>query len=162
MDNFSKAEQEGRQMFKSLLEQCNITEYLETEDKYDTMDMLYKRNGRTIGVEIKVRDKRYEGYDTYLMELSKYNALVEKVNSGAVDNAAYVNFFGNDTVYIFPLRKVAQAIKDGSAKIDTTYCNKTTAVYSDKVAKQTIKIPKSLALRLIRVEDKWMNPNKTN
>ena len=71
------------------------------------MDMLYKRNGRTIGVEIKVRDKRYEGYDTYLMELSKYNALVDKVNKGVVDNAAYVNFFGNDTVYIFPLRKVA-------------------------------------------------------
>lgn len=71
------------------------------------MDMLYKRNGKTIGVEIKVRDMRYEGYDTYLMELSKYNALVEKVNSGVVDNAAYVNFFGNDTVYIFPLRKIA-------------------------------------------------------
>ena len=43
------------------------------------MDMLYKTNGRTIGVEIKVRDKKYEGCDTYLMELSKYNALVEKI-----------------------------------------------------------------------------------
>lgn len=162
MDNFSKAEQEGRQLFKSLLEQCNITEYLETEDKYDTMDMLYKRNGKTIGVEIKVRDMRYEGYDTYLMELSKYNALVEKVNSGVVDNAAYVNFFGNDTVYIFPLRKIAQAIKDGSATIDTTYCNRTTAVYSDKVAKQTIKIPKGIAQKIVRERDKWIKPNKTN
>lgn len=99
------------------------------------MDMLYTLKGRTTGVEIKVRDKKYEGYDTYMMELSKYNALVDKVNNGTVDNACYVNFFGNDTVYIFPLRKVNQAIKDGSAKIDTTYCNKTTAVYSGKVAK---------------------------
>lgn len=162
MDNFTKAEQEGRQLFKSLLEQCNITEYLETEDKYDTMDILYKRNGRTIGVEIKVRDKRYEGYDTYLMELSKYKALVEKIKSGVVDNAAYVNFFGNDTAYIFPLRKIAKAIKDGSATIDTTYCNRTTAVYSDKVAKQTIKIPKGIAQKIVREGDKWINPNKTN
>lgn len=81
------------------------------------MDMLYKVKGRTTGVEIKVRDKKYEGYDTYMMELSKYNALVEKVNKGTIDNACYVNFFGEDTVYIFPLRKVNQALKDGTAKI---------------------------------------------
>lgn len=160
MDNFTKAEIEGRQLFKSLLEQCNITEYLETENKYDTMDMLYKAKGRTVGVEIKVRDKRYEGYDTYLMELTKYNALVDKIKDGVVDNACYVNFFGNDTVYIFPIRKIAQGIKDGTIKIDTTYCNKTTAVYSDKVAKQTIKIPKSIAQKFIRVDNKWTNTNK--
>lgn len=155
MDNFSKAEQEGRQLFKSLLEQCNITEYLETEDKYDTMDMLYKTNGRTIGVEIKVRDKKYEGCDTYLMELSKYNALVEKIKQGIVDNAAYVNFFGNDTAYIFPIRVIAQAIKEGKVRKQITYCNRTTAYLGEKVAKVTLYLPKELAIKIVRIGDKW-------
>ncbi len=97
-----------------------------------------------------------------MMELSKYNALVEKINNGTVDNACYVNFFGEDTVYIFPLRKIHQALKDGSAKIEYTYCNRTTAIYNGKVQKATIMIPKELATKLERVNNKWTNPNKTN
>ena len=155
MDNFEKAEQSGRALFKSLLEQCNITQYLETEDKYDTMDMLYKRNGRTIGVEIKKRAEQYECYDTYLMEVSKFNALVDKVKEGIVDNAAYVNFFGNDTAYIFPIRVISQAIKGGKIKIENRYCNRTTAVYGDKVLKATLLLPKSMAIKIVRINNKW-------
>jgi len=43
------------------------------------MDMLYTLKGRTTGVEIKKRDKKYEVYDTYLMEWSKFIALVKKI-----------------------------------------------------------------------------------
>lgn len=162
MDNFEKAEQSGRALFKSLLEQCNITQYLETEDKFDIMDMQYTLKGKTTGVEIKKRAKQYEDYDTYLMEVSKFKALANKIKNGEIDNACYINFFGEDTAYIFSIRAIAKAIRANQIQIRQTYCNRTTAVASEKVLKATLYLPKSMALKIVKIGDKWIKPNKIN
>lgn len=161
MDEFDKAEQSGRALFKTILDQCQITDYRESEEKYDTLDLYTTINSKSTGIEIKKRDKQFEHYPTYMMELYKYNALVDRVNSGELNQIYYVNFFGDDTVYIFSLRRIAQGIKDGTVQVTSTYANKTTAAFNGKVEKRILLIPKELALKLIR-KDKWYNPNKLN
>lgn len=162
MDEFDKAEQSGRTLFKTILDQCQIADYRESEEKYDTLDLYASVKDRSTGIEIKKRDKQFEHYPTYMMELYKYNALVDRVNSGELDQIYYVNFFGNDTVYILSLVKIAQGIKNGTVTVTSTYANKTTAAFSGKIEKRILLIPKELATKLIRVDNKWHNPNKHN
>lgn len=162
MDEFEKAEQSGRALFIEILQQLQITDYRESVEKYDTLDVYCTIKEHSTGVEIKKRDKQFEHYPTYMMELYKYNALVDRVNNKELDQIYYVNFFGSDTAYIFSLRRIAQDIADGTIKITSTYANKTTAAFSGKVEKRIILIPKQYATKLIKKGDKWYNPNKTN
>lgn len=162
MDKFDKAEQTGRALFTTILQQLQVSDYKEATEKYDTLDLYASVKDRSTGIEIKKRDKQFEHYPTYMMELYKYNALVDRVNSGELDQIYYVNFFGNDTVYIFSLVKIAQGIKNGTVTVTSTYANKTTAAFSGKIEKRILLIPKELATKLIRVDNKWHNPNKHN
>ena len=160
MDKFEQAEQSGRELFKSILDQCQITDYKESEEKYDTLDLYCNYKGNKVGIEIKKRDTQFESYPTYLMELYKYNALVERINKGELGSIFYANFFGNDVVYIFSLKQISEGIKQGKVQITTTYANRTTSVFGGKVEKQILLIPKELGTKLVRVEGKWYNPNK--
>ncbi len=160
MDEFDKAEQSGRALFTSILQQLQITDYRESVEKYDTLDMYLTLKEKYTGVEIKKRDKQFEHYPTYMMEVYKFNALVDRVNSKELDQIYYVNFFGEDTVYIFSLKKIAEGIRQGKVQVTSTYANKTTAAFSGRVEKRILLIPKELATKLIRVGDKWYNPNK--
>ena len=58
MDKFEQSEQEGRILFKSVLESLNIIESQATIDKYDSLDYFYKnKSGQKVGVEIKKRSE---------------------------------------------------------------------------------------------------------
>lgn len=160
MDEFDKAEQSGRALFTEILQQLQVSDYKESSEKYDTLDMYFTIKDKYTGVEIKKRDKQFEHYPTYMMEVYKYNALVNRVVSGELDQIYYVNFFGEDTVYIFPLRKIAEGIRKGKVQVTSTYANRTTAAFSGKVEKSILLIPKEYAAKLIKVRDKWFNPNK--
>lgn len=162
MDKFDKAEQSGRALFTEILQQLQISDYKESVEKYDTLDMYFTIKEKYTGVEIKKRDKQFEHYPTYMMELYKYNALVNRIVSGELDQIYYVNFFGEDTVYIFPLRKIAQGISKGAIAVTSTYANRTTAAFSGKVEKRIILIPKEYATKLVKIGDKWFNTNKLN
>lgn len=162
MDEFDKAEQDGRTLFKSILNQLQISDYRESAEKYDTLDIYATIKDRYTGVEIKKRDTQFEHYPTYMMELYKYNALVDRINNKELDQIYYVNFFGDNTVYIFSLRKIAEGINNGTVELTSTYANKTTAAFSGRVEKQILLIPKEMATKLVRVDNKWYNPNKSN
>ena len=162
MDEFDKAEQSGRALFTEILQQLQISDYRESVEKYDTLDMYFTIKEKYTGVEIKKRDKQFEHYDTYLMEVSKFNALVNRLKSGEIDQIYYVNFFGADTVYIFSLRKIIEGIKKGTITANSTYANRTTAAFSGKVKKRILLLPKQYATKLIKDGNKWINPNKLN
>lgn len=162
MDKFDEAEQTGRALFITILQQLQISDYKESTEKYDTLDMYCTINQRSIGVEIKKRNKKFEHYPTYMMEVYKFKALCQRLKSGELEKIYYVNFFGEDTVYIFPLQKIAEGIKKGLVQVTSTYTNKTTAVFNGKVEKRILLIPKELATKLVRIGDKWYNANKSN
>lgn len=162
MDKFDKAEQTGRALFTTILQQLQVSDYQEATEKYDTLDMFFTINEKYTGVEIKKRDKQFESYPTYMMEVYKFKALWQRLKDNEFEQIYYVNFFGEDTVYIFPLRKIAEGIKKGKVIVTSTYANRTTAVFQGKTEKRILLIPKEYAAKLVRIDNKWYNANKLN
>lgn len=162
MDKFDKAEQTGRALFTTILQQLQVSDYKEATEKYDTLDMYATIKEHSSGIEIKKRDIQFEHYPTYMMEAYKFLELWKRYKSGELDQIYYVNFFGEDTVYIFPLRKIAEGIKKGNVIVTSTYANKTTAVFQGKTEKRILLIPKEYAAKLVRIDNKWYNANKLN
>ena len=72
MDKFNELELNGRKLLESFLIQVGATNLYPTEDKYAPVDYYFTYNDKKVVAEIKVRDIKYEGYDTHLMEVSKY------------------------------------------------------------------------------------------
>lgn len=155
MDKFDQYEQDGRSLFKSILDQCNITDQHPSVAKYDCIDYYYSKDGK-VGVEIKKRGTQCHSYPSLLMEVAKFKAIAARVKSGELDRAYYVSFIGNDTAYIFNLRAIAQAGKDGKLEITTKYAPVTTAAYKGKTDKRVLLIPKSVGIKLEKIGDKWI------
>lgn len=156
MDKFTEAENNGRELFKSILDQCKITDQHPSVEKYDTIDYYYSINGKKTGVEIKKRAKQYECYDTHLMEVSKLKALYARWKNKELDNIYYVCFFGNDVAYTYPIQRILKAIKNGLIKPTYMYLGKTSVVNTGTTEKKIIMIPKNLAYKLTRVNGKWI------
>ena len=57
------------------------------------MDYYFTYKDKKVVAEIKVRDIKYEGYDTHLMEVSKYKSLMKDKKNSQSDTAYYINFF---------------------------------------------------------------------
>ncbi len=74
MDNFLAMERKGRDLFKSLLEDGNITKYKESTGRYNPVDFYLIHNEDKIVAEIKCRDIRYVNYPTHLMETENLKA----------------------------------------------------------------------------------------
>lgn len=150
MNEFTKAELEGRSLFEGLLQQQGVTKYKFTEHPYDRIDCVFKKKHHWI-VEIKVRNQEW---DSLFMERSKYEAM----NKMKLDKGMYVNFIG-DKCYIFSLKTVQKFIRDCVKQnlnpYKWVYANKTTAIDSGKEWKQMIDLPKGLASCLILKEGKW-------
>ena len=77
MDKFDELELNGRKLLESFLIQVGATNLYPTEDKYAPVDYYFTYKDKKVVAEIKVRDIKYEGYDTHLMEVSKYKSLVK-------------------------------------------------------------------------------------
>lgn len=156
MNEFIKAENDGRMLFKSILDQCKITDQNPSVDLYDTVDYYYSINGQKCGAEIKKRAEQYQDYDTHLMEIPKLKALCKRLKDNELDNVYYVCFFGNDVAYIYSVKKIVGSLKDGLIKVRNMNLNRTTAIYTGTKKKQIIMIPKNLAQKLTRINGKWI------
>ena len=73
MNEFQKAENKGRQLFKSFLDQIGATGQ-PTVDTYDRVDYYFTYKGKKAVVEIKVRNAYYSDY---LIEDDKLQALLK-------------------------------------------------------------------------------------
>ena len=87
MDKFDELELNGRKLLESFLIQVGATNLHPTEDKYAPVDYYFTYNDKKVVAEIKVRDIKYEGYDTHLMEVSKYKSLVKDKKDSQSDTA---------------------------------------------------------------------------
>lgn len=155
MDKFDQYEQDGRSLFKSILDQCRITDQHSSVAKFDCIDYYYSQNGN-VGVEIKKRGTQCHSYPSLMMEVAKFKAIAARVKSGELDRAYYVSFIGDDTAYIFNLKAIAKAGKEGKLEITTKYAPVTTAADNGKRDKRVLLIPKSVGVKLVRKGDKWI------
>ena len=77
MNDFQKSELVGRKKLKKFLVSFGATDIQFTEGDYDRIDCFFTKVGKRVGVEIKDRSPRYEGYDTYIMEKQKLDYMDE-------------------------------------------------------------------------------------
>lgn len=150
MNLFRENDIYGRELLQELLNQLGATNQIETEDISNPVDYYFTLKDKNIVAEIKVRDIKYENYDTHLMEVGKYNSLVKDKNDNNLDGAIYVCFFGDNICYWY----TTNTIKN-TARKQNMYCNKTTAVYSGKKDKECLMIPKNKGTKFIKVNGIW-------
>ena len=149
MDNFDKAENKGRALLESFLNQANITDWQPTTDKYDGVDGYFTHNGKKTVAEIKVRNIMYLDYPTHYLELIKYNHMIDILNEGGATVGFYCNFFGDDILYIYNILNAADC------EISWEWCKKTSAADNGETYKQMINIPTVKALKFKRVDGIW-------
>lgn len=155
MDNFQKNEQDGRELFSSFLIQIEAQNVEFTKEKYNPVDVYFTYDNQKIVGEIKIRDKKYLDYDTHIMEVSKYNNLVQAKNENNCRYGYYINFFGDDIMYLYSL----STIYHNSTKT-SLHCNRTTAVDTGKTDKAVLEIDAKSAQKFIRINGKWMKYQK--
>lgn len=156
MNKFDKDEQHGRNLFKSILDQCKVTDAQPSQEKFDTADYYVKLGNKRIAVEIKCRNIDYMNCGTHLMEVNKFNNLVKKINDEEVDEVYYINFFGDNHCYMYDLRNIAREIKNHTVIKDNKVMNRTTAVNHGMAHKSVLLIPSQIATVLIKYDDnKW-------
>lgn len=77
-----------------------------TKDKYNPVDVyIIVKDQRAVG-EIKVRDKKYEGYYIHLIETRKLKAILEKKKEHKCIYGFYFCFFGDTSLYIYNLNDI--------------------------------------------------------
>lgn len=151
MTEFEKAEIKGRNLFKEVLQSMGVADWQPTLDLYNRVDGYFTRNDRKAVVEIKGRTKRYESFDTHLMEVDKYDAIVADAKSNGIKSAFYACFFGEDALYLYNVG----LIKNHSDK-EKMWCPKTTASQSEYCLKDCYMIHKDIAQVYIKINGKWI------
>ena len=151
MNNYEIAELKGRSLFKEFLQSVSITDWQPTLDLYNRVDGYFSKDNKKAVVEIKGRTKQYESFDTHLMEVDKYDAIVADAKSNGIKSAFYACFFGEDALYLYNVG----LIKNHSDK-EKMWCPKTTASQSEYCLKDCYMIHKDIAQVYIKINGKWI------
>ena len=152
MENkFIESDSYGRELLKELALQMGCTDIEETEGDYYPTDLYFKIKEKAVVSEIKVRDIKYENFDTHMMEVGKFNSLIKDKNDMHKDAAIYVCFFGDDICYWYKSSDIYKY-----AKRDRIPCNRTTAIYTGKKMKDVLLIPRDIGCKFIRENGEWI------
>lgn len=103
VENIKKLDAPGRDKFKKLCYKLGY-EFGEPTNEKLAYDCFFKYKGKVYLVELKDRKPEYEKYDELILEVDKYNRVMnwkERLNAAG---CYYVQWFGN-TAYIFNLEE---------------------------------------------------------
>lgn len=150
MTKFEESELKGRELFKEVLESLGINTWNPTTDMYDRVDGYFIKDNKQAVVEIKGRTKYYEGFDTHLMEIDKYKAIIKDAQSKGIKRAYYACFFGEDTLYLYNVGNIKS-----NSDVEQKWCPKTTAVDSNYCWKPCYMIHKEIATVYHKINGKW-------
>lgn len=151
-NNFQKGENKGRKLFKNFTDQAkNVSNVIFESDEYSPIDCTYIINDMLVVGEIKVRDEYCENYDTLIFEKKKYDAMRNKVNELKAAGAVYINYIGDNILYLFNIDR----INNRTCKLESKGCKRTTAEYSGYTKKDVYLVPKSLGIRYEFDGEKW-------
>ena len=111
-----------------------------TKGKFDSIDCFATAStGDKYAIEIKNRDISIDKYDTYLLELHKYNALmIAYVYSGYTP---LFRVYFQDGVLTWDISKI-----DVNDRVEEMPCAESTFNYSHKVVKKIIMLKKEEAI----------------
>lgn len=111
-----------------------------TKGKFDSIDCFATAStGQKYAVEIKDRDISIYKYDTYLLEMKKYNALMDAhIYSGYTP---LFRVYFQDGVLTWDISKI-----DINGRVEEMKCAESTFNYSHKVVKKLIMLKKEEAI----------------
>ena len=151
MDRFELNETKGRDLLLSFLRQYTSDDQVKfTADKYNPVDVYFTLQDKRAVGEIKVRDQKYEGYYTHLIETRKLKAIIEKQKEHQCTYAFYFCFFGDDRLYIY---NAADIVKHSWS--DCRQMPLTTAQASGVVWKDCRQIPTRYATKFALDGGTW-------
>lgn len=145
MNPIQKAENKGRDLFKSFLDQIGATGK-PTEEENDRLDYYFTYKGKNGVAEIKVR---YAYYNDYLIETSKYQALVQRKADEGLDGAYYVCFY-NNSMYLFTPKIIKQF-----GVPEKKWCKVTTVFDRGYKLKDVLLVPTDKATRYDYIDGIW-------
>ena len=151
MNEFQKAENKGRQLFKSFLDQIGATGQ-PTEDTYDRVDYYFTYKGKKAVVEIKVRNTYYSDF---IIEADKLQVLLDAKAQEGLNKAYYVCFYKNQ-MYIYTTEAIIKYGRRG-----TPNCKNSTVAFTGYVPKEVLYVPNDKASRYDLVNGKWIKCNPT-
>lgn len=139
MNNFEKSESIGRSYCLSWLKQLKAENIKFSTNTFDVIDVCFEYANKKIAAEIKVRDEKYRTYNTHLIELNKLINISNYVDKNNKDGAIYINFFGENWLYIYNINQInTNCIKNWNLVVTTAEDNGTKN-------KEIIEIPNKLA-----------------
>lgn len=150
MSEFELSELKGRKLMKEFLE-TRVDKVVFTKNLYARLDGYFRVCNKVASVEIKIRDKYYETFDTHLMEVGKYNAMVQDKEKHNLNSSFYACFFGDDTLYLYNISKVID-----NSVIEKRKCPKTTAARSEYVWKDCYMIDRNVAVVFKKINGEWI------
>lgn len=144
---FLDAETQGRLMFDSWIKQLStVKESTETKDQFCRVDFIVKNNNNnTFVFEVKVRNTYYP---TWLLEVSKYNGILQELQDNKAKSGFYCVFCENK-LYLYNILKcdISNRIKQ--------YCPEHTVIGSRKVLKDCIMLNQSDCSIFEFTNNKW-------
>lgn len=142
MNEFQKAESKGREKTEKYLKTQNIKSYSFTEGQMDRTDGQFINKNKKLEVfEIKVRGKLYP---TWMLEVSKLKAIVQRMkDEGATDGHYYCIY--QNTMYDYSIRDVVKFVKENPQSVKEYNCPVSTMADNGRIIKKTIDLPLHLA-----------------
>ena len=137
----SEYEEKGRRkLVEDFKNSKHEIEYEFTKGKFDSIDCFATAStGQKFAVEIKDRDISIYKYDTYLLEMKKYNALMAAhIESGYTP---LFRVYFQDGVLTWDISKI-----DINGRVEEMPCAESTYNYEHKVIKKIIMLKKGEAL----------------
>lgn len=155
MDSFELNEEIGRSWFASFVKQLKTkTEWIPSLGRYNFIDGFVIQKDKKYVVEIKTRSKKFLNCHNHLIELNKYmNMTKVKVDSNC-KNGFYVNFFGEDTLYIYDLKD----INTNNCKLVERLAQ-TSTVCREYKRKLFLEIPTRYAIKFKKINNRWTRIN---
>ena len=142
---FTQAENKGRNKIEKFLISRGVTDYQFSTDQYCQTDVILTKNANTYTIEIKDRAKKYENYNTFIVEKSKIDYMAKLYKEGKTSNSYICQIFDNN-FYFFSFTKLTRLIEEGILKEDTILLPKTTIDYNDMTYKKVYFVPKKYAM----------------
>lgn len=163
LNNYQQCEIKGRKKFADFLKKTNSNVELEfTKEETDKLDAVFTSSTLSVyGVEIKDRNEKYENYETYLFEKTKFDEMCERQKKKETDECWYVCFFGKH-LYIFKWSDINSLINENKVHIINRWLPKKTVEDNGMRKKPCYELPKMYAYQYNydELSDKWKLTNK--
>lgn len=144
-DRFTQAEQKGRKKIEDFLKNRGVNDFYFAVDQYCQTDVILSKDDKVYTIEIKDRAKKYENYNTFIIEKSKIDYMAKLYKEGKTSNSYICQIFDNN-FYFFSFKKLQRLIEEGLVKEDTILLPKTIIDYNDVTYKKVYFVPKKYAM----------------